>query len=93
MEKKAVRQLMQELPPLKLLKYCGGGAHADTCKPSVCSVRELWQFRLSYIRLITFTCKETHAHMMVQTFIHVFTFIYPHVHANSATIQTYSRPK
>lgn len=31
LEKKAVRQLMQELPPLRLVKHSGEGARADTC--------------------------------------------------------------
>ena len=52
------------------VKHCAGGAHAETCKLFLCSVRELWRLRLSHIRLITFTCRNTHARV---TYTHTYT--------------------
>lgn len=63
------------------VKHCVGGAHAETCKRFLCSVRELWQLRLSHIRLITFTRRNTHACVIythtytgyARTYIHICT--------------------
>lgn len=42
-------------------------------------LRELWQLRLSYIRLITFTCRDTHV-MYTVTYTHMYIY---HVHTNT----------
>lgn len=77
---------MQELPLREPTKHCSGRAHADFEKPFLCPVRERWELRLSHIRLITFTCRETHAQHLSVYLIHKWSVLIYTVYLYMCTV-------